>query len=188
MAQKTTYSVHAETEYDRRTKAERARERGRIAEAERQATLRAAGLASLGKVATDVALAKEQNVAPPDPAKLAEEAEQRRVQRQADEARLAELVKKHKHEIALFYRRMESALEGVEKDKSYADEARMISARLGISNPVSTTVMQVGDGVGFTADRALFVEQLLTRFVERYRLSGGQVIPDAFEGARTKKN
>ena len=187
MAQKTTYSKAPESAYDRRTKAERAKERGRIAEAERQASLRAAGEVSLGKVAADVALAKEQNVAPPDPAQLPEQAEQRRAQREADEARLAELATMHNHETELFYRRMETLLAGFKKGMALVDEARPIAKRLRVNNPISTTFMGVGSGaVGWSSDRALLVQNLFDRFVQLYRANSSQILPDVFEGRRGK--
>lgn len=188
MGQITTWGKPEVTEAQRLAAKERSRERARIAETERRETLRVAGKAQLDLIAIDLALEKERNAMPPDPAIAEAQELERLAQREAGKARLAELVEQHEREIRLFYQRMETMLAGVNADRTSVIEVRKLSEKLQVSSPFSTSVMGIGESLGLHADNVSFADALFSRFSELYRKNSGQILPGPFEGQKGTKN
>ncbi len=75
----------------------------------------------------------------------------------ADEARLAELVAEHERGISTSYRGLKMFASQLWKDQERCLEAGRLAAQLGVSNPITVTVMRVGEGTGVPQDnRHLF--------------------------------
>ncbi len=183
MAQKTTFSQPRETKADRIAARERAKEDARIARAAEQASLQAVADEETRQVAADIVRERmeKRNGAPVDTEALAEQAEERLAQRGADEARLEALMKEHERGIKTFYTGMKMALGSALKDQDRSLEAGRIAARLGRANPIRTTVMQLGDGLGVVQDNVRFVDEVCAKFAELYRKNSGQIDRSYFE-------
>ena len=75
----------------------------------------------------------------------------------ADRARLAELEVEHEKGIRTSYRGLKMFASQLWKDQERCLEAGRIAARLGVSNPITVTVMKIGEGTGVPQDdRHLF--------------------------------
>ena len=189
MGQKTTYSVPRETEADRIAKAERDKEKARIAEAELRETLTAAVVAEERRKTAEIVREQmeKRNGEPINAAKLTTETSANLAQMGVDEARLEELMNLHKKVPKTFFSGMKMALGAALKDMEYAMEAGRIASRLGKSNPIQAGVMGVSDGTGIIQDKVRFVEEILSTFTENYRKSGGQIGREYMELIRHKK-
>jgi len=183
MAQKTTFSVARETEADRIAARERAKEDARIARTEEMETLQAIADEEIKRTAAEIVRERmeKRNGASIDTAALAEQAEERLAQREADEARLEALVKEHDKGIKTFYVGMRMAFGSAMKDQDRSLEAGRIAGRLGRGNPIRTTVMQLGDGMGVVQDNVRFVDEVCAKFAELYRKNSGQIDRDYME-------
>lgn len=180
MAQIKTYRSGRKTEAQKIAEEERKRETAQIKERERQESLRAVADAEVNKVAAEIVLEKEKKVVLPDTAKIRAHEEEKKAQREADEARLAELVEESDKDKAMFYRFMKSAMTSALRDMKRSVEAGRIAVRLGVSNPITSGVMGVGQASGVIQDKVRFVEAILARFAKRYRAIG-HISADDFE-------
>lgn len=180
MAQIKTYSDGRKTAAQEIADEERRREKLQIAETERRATLAAAADADIRKVAAEIVLEKEKNIIPPDVDILQKHAEAKKAQRDADAALLLELMEDHKKGKAMFYRFMKSAIGVALRDMERSQETARVAARLGVTNPITSGVMGVGEASGVIQDRVRFVEAICERFAKRYRAIGS-ISGDDFE-------
>lgn len=172
MSQITTYSGGKKGEAELRAEAERAKEKSQKEDAERKASLEAATSADIKKVAAEIVLEKEKKVVPPDTAKVMAHEEEKKAQREADMDRLAELVEEHKKGKRTFYTGMKMAFGAALKDRERSVEAGRIAVRLGVSHPITSGVMGVGQASGVIQDKVRFVEAILAKFAKRYRAIG----------------
>jgi hypothetical protein len=108
-------------------------------------------------------------VAPPEPPQPSEE---ELTERERDMQRLADLVLEHEKGKTTFYHGMKMAFGAALRDMGRAVEAGQIAGRLGISSPITSSVMGVGEGSGVIQDRVRFVEAVLAQFGKRYRAVG----------------
>ena len=181
MGQINTYGSGRVTEAQRRVAKERAKEQAQISEAERREAQLAAGKGVLEKVAIDLAIEAEQNVAPPDPAKLAAEAKEKRALREADETRLAELVKEWNANRDAQYAGAEMMLGAIFRDMELGLEAMNLAAQLGINNPIQTTMMKIGGQLGIPQNRLNLMETVFETFIKKYQ-GAGRIDRANFEG------
>ena len=172
VGQINTYGSGRVTEAQRRVAKERAKEQAQIAEAERREALLAAGKGALDKVAIDLAIEAEQNVAPPDPAKLAAEAKEKRALRDADETRLAELLKEWNANRDAQYVGAEMMFDAIFRDMELGLEAMNLAAQLGINNPIQTTMMKIGGQLGIPQNRLNLMEIVFKTFINKYQGAG----------------
>ena len=190
MAQKTTYGVPRETKADRIAKAERAKEKARMDKAELDASLEAVAAEEIRKEVVERVRKQEEkrrNGEPIEAAKLATETAAAIAQRGADKSRLDKLMKEHKRGKQTIYTGMKMAIGALLKDMERALEAGRIANRLGIPNPLRSSVMGIGDGTGVIQDKVAFVEKFLSTFAQLYRKTGGEINAGYFEGGRQKK-
>ena len=180
MTQIRTYGSGKQTEAQKIAAEERKRETAQIKETERQKTLRAAADAEVNKVAAEIVLEKEKTRVPPDQAILKAHAEAKKAQRDGDKARLEELVAEHKKGKRTFYTGMKMALGAAMKDMPRSQETARIASRLGVTNPITSGVMGVGEASGMIQDKIRFVEAVCKRFAVRYRAIGS-ISADDFE-------
>ncbi len=180
MTQIKTYSTGRKTEAQKIADEERKRETTQTEKTERRETLRAAADAEVSRVAAEIVLEKEKNRVPPDQAVLKKHAEAKKAQRDADKEHLAELVEAHKKGKRTFYTGMKMALGAALKDIERSQEAARLSVRLGVSNPITSSVMGVGQASGVIHDKVKFVEAICKRFAIRYRAIGS-ISADDFE-------
>ena len=180
MAQIKTYQSGKKTKAQEIADTERKKELEQIAVTEQRETLRAAADADVNKVAAQIVLEKEKNIVPPDQSILKEHAEAKKAQRDADEGRLKELVEEKKKGHRAFYAGMKMAIGAALKDMERSQEAARIASRLGITNPITSSVMGVGDTTGVHQDKVRFVEAICQRFAVRYRAIG-HISADDFE-------
>lgn len=104
--------------------------------------------------------------APPEPS------EEEKTERQKDMDRLADIVLEHERGKSTFYQGMRMAFGAALKDMDRSLEAGQIAGRLGISSPITASVMGVSEGSGVIQDKVRFVEAILARFGKRYRATG----------------
>ena len=102
------------------------------------------------------------------------------VQREADEARLAELVAEHEKGKKMFYGFMKSAITVALRDMQRSIEAGKIALRLGVSNPIVAGVMQIGTGSGLPQSALAFVDAICDKFAKKFRAIG-RVSQEEFE-------
>ena len=180
MAQKKTYSSGRKSKADKQWDDDLLREKKQTLAADRRASLAAVADADIQRVAADIVLEKEKNIVPPDQAILKEHAEAKKAQREADEARLEELMEEHKKGKKTFYGAMKMAFGAAMKDMERSQETARIASRLGVSNPITSGVMGVGQASGMIQDKVRFVEAVCKRFAIRYRAIGS-ISADDFE-------
>ena len=180
MTQIKTYGSGRQTEAQKIAAEERKRENKQIAETERQETLSAVADAEVNKIAAEIVLEKEKNIVPPDQALLAEHKEAKEAHRRADVARLEELMKDHKKGKKTFYAGTKMAFGAVMKDMERSQEAAQIASRLGVTSPITSTVMGVGEASGMIQDKVRLVEAVCKMFAKRYRAIG-HISADDFE-------
>jgi len=180
MAQIKTYGSDRKSRAQKIADAERQKEMMQKEESDRRASLSAMADAEIQKVAADIVLEREKKIVPPDPAVLRAHAEEKQAQRDADKARLDELVEEHKKGKAMFYRFMKSAISVALRDMERSQETARISSRLGVSNPITSGIMGVGNATGVHQDKVIFVEAICKRFAMRYRAIG-HISADDFE-------
>ncbi len=180
MSQITTYSRGKKGEAQKIADEERKREKAQKLESERQASLAAGADADIQKVAAKIVLEKEKKVVPPDKAKLKAHEEEKKAQREADTARLEELVQDHRKGKRTFYAGMKMAIGAALKDMERSQETARIAIRLGVTNPITSGVMGVGQASGVIRDKVKFVEAVCKRFAVRYRAIGS-ILADDFE-------
>jgi hypothetical protein len=125
-------------------------------------------------------LEKEKNRIPPDVDILMKHEEAKKAQREADEARLVELVEEQKKGKKTFYTGMKMAFGAAMKDMERSQETARIASRLGVSNPITSSVMGIGQASGMIQDKVRFVEAVCKRFAIRYRAIGS-ISADDFE-------
>lgn len=172
MPQITTYSRGKKGEAQKIADAERKKEKRQKEDAERRASLAAAADADIQKVAADIVLEKEKNIAPPDMSKVQAHEAEKKAQREVDMERLAELVAEHKKGKKTFYTGMKMAFGAALKDRERSVEAGRIAVRLGVSHPITSSVMGIGQASGVIQDKVKFVEAVCERFPKRYRAIG----------------
>ena len=189
MGQKTTYGVPRETEADRIAAAERAKEKARIEKAELDASLEAVADEEIRKRVVEEVRKREEkrNGEPVEAVKLATETASILAQRGADKTRLEKLMKEHKRGKQTVYTGMKMAVGALLKDMERSVEAGRIASRLGMTNPIRSSVMGVGDGTGVIQDKMTFVKKFLDKFAQMYRENGGEIDAGYFEGGRQKK-
>jgi len=172
--------------YGRKTKAqdaadaERAEETKQRLDAERRATLATVADADIKRVAAEIVLEKEKNRIPPDGEILKKHAEAKKARLDADKERLDVLMKEHKKGKKTFYTGMKMAFGAAMKDMARSQETARIASRLGVSNPITSGVMMVGESTGVYQDKVRFVEAICKRFAVRYRAIGS-ISADDFE-------
>ncbi len=66
------------------------------------------------------------------------------------------------------------------KDMERSQETARIAIRLGVTNPITSGVMGVGQASGVIRDKVKFVEAVCKRFAIRYRAIGS-ISADDFE-------
>ena len=172
MAQIKTYGSGRQTEAQKIAAEERRRENEQTEEMERRKTLDAVAGAEIQKVAADIVLEKEKNIVPPDPAILLAHEEEKQKSRELDHARLDKLVADHKRGKKTFYTGMKMALGAAQKDMARYQDAARVAARLGVTNPITSGVMGVGESSGMIQNNVRFVEAVCKRFAKRYRAIG----------------
>ena len=180
MAQVKTYGTGRKTEAQKIADEERKREKAQIAETERQTTLAAAADADIQKTAAEIVLEREKKVVPIDTAKVMAHEEEKKAQRVADTDRLTQLIADHIKGKRTFYTGMKMAFGAALKDRERSQEAARIAVRLGVTNPITSGVMGVGQASGVIQDRVKFVEAVCKRFAIRYRAIGS-ISADDFE-------
>jgi hypothetical protein len=92
--------------------------------------------------------------------------------RQVDVDRLAELILEKAKGESTFLSGLKMMVAPVWKDQDRALEAGQICGRLGISNPYTTTVMQIGEGAGIPQDKLHLFDLLCEELKKRYRANG----------------
>ena len=172
MTQIKTYRSDRKTEAQKIADEERKREKAQIKEAERRASLAAVADADIQKVAAEIVLEKEKKTTPPDPDILKKHEEEKKAQREADTERLTQLIADHIKGKRTFYTGMKMAFGAAMKDMERSQEAARLSVRLGVSNPITSGVMGVGQASGVIHDKVKFVEAVCKRFAVRYRAIG----------------
>ena len=172
MAQIKTFGSGKISEAQRIADEERKRETAQIKVTERQETLAAVADADIQKIAAGIVLEKEKNMVRPDQAITMAHAEAKKAQRYRDETLLEELVAEHKKGKRTFYTGMKMALGAAMKDMERSQETARIASRLGVSNPITSGVMGVGNASGMIQDKVRFVEAICKRFAVRYRAIG----------------
>ena len=180
MAQKKTYSSGRKSKADKQWDEDRLREEKQKLAADRRATLAAVADADIQRVAADIVLEKEKNIEPPDVELLRKHEEAKEAQRDADKARLEQLMEEHRKGKKTFYSAMKMAFGAAMKDMERSQETARIASRLGISNPITSGVMGVGQASGMIQDKVRFVEAVCKRFAVRYRAIGS-ISADDFE-------
>ncbi|GAF87063.1 unnamed protein product, partial [marine sediment metagenome] len=163
MTQIKTYRSERKTEAQKIAEEERKRETAQIKADERRASLAAAADADIQKEAAKIVLEKEKKRVPPDTDSIKLHEEEKKAQREADEARLEGLVQEHKKGKRTFYAGMKMAFGAAMKDMERSQEAARLSVRLGVSNPITSGVMGVGEGSGMIQDQVRFVEAVCKR-------------------------
>ena len=172
MSQITTYSRGKKGEAQKIADTERKKEKRQKEDAERRASLAASADADIQKVAADIVLEKEKNIAPPDMSKVQAHEAEKKAQREADMERLAELVTEQEKDKAMFYRFIKSAFTAALRDTKRSVEAGRIAVRLGVSNPITSGVMGIGSTTGVLQDKVKFFEAICKRLAIRYRAIG----------------
>ncbi len=172
MTQVKTYGSGRKTEAQKIADEERKREKAQKKEAERRASLAAVADADIQKVAADIVLEKEKKVVPPDTDELKAQVEEKGVQREADAAQLLELMEEHKKGKRTFYTGMKMAFGAALKDMERSQETARLAVKLGLTNPITSGVMGVGQASGVIQDKVRFVEAICKRFAIRYRAIG----------------
>ena len=180
MAQITTYGSGKKSKAQEIADAERAKEQRQKEEADRRESLAILADADIKQVAANIVLEKEKTRVPPAQAILGAHAEAKKAQRDADKALLEELVKDHKKGKSTFYRGMKMAIGAALKDMKRSQETARVASRLGVTNPITSGVMGVGESSGVIQDRVRFVEAICKKFALRYRATG-HISEDDFE-------
>ena len=122
--------------------------------------------------AAKIVLEKEKKTPPPDTSKARAHEEEKKAQREADEALLVELMEDHKRGRRTFYTGMKMAFGAALRDRERSQETARIASRLGLTNPITSSVMGIGEASGVIQDRVRFVEAVCKRFAVRYRAIG----------------
>ena len=177
MSQIKTHGTGIKSEAQKIADAERKKERGQKEEAERRASLAAVADADIQKEAAKIVLEKEKNRVPPDTTKHEEEKKEQRV---ADTERLTQLIADHIKGKRTFYTGMKMAFGAALKDMERSQETARLAVRLGVTNPITSGVMGVGQASGVIRDKVRFVEAICKRFAIRYRAIGS-ISADDFE-------
>lgn len=180
MAQIKTYGSGRKSKAQEIADAERASETKQRLDAERRATLAAVADADIKKVAAEIVLEKEKNRVPADVEILKKHAEAEKARLDAEKERLEELMEEHRKGKKTFYTGMKMAFGAALKDMERSQETARIASRLGMSNPITSGVMMVGESTGVYQDKVRFVEALCKRFAIRYRAIGS-ISADDFE-------
>ena len=172
MTQVKTYGSGRKTEAQRIADEERKREKAQIKETERRESLAAVADADIQKVAAKIVLEKEKNRVPPDQAVLKSLAEAKKERQDADKERLKEIKEESNKGHRTYYAGMKMAIGAAMKDMDLSQEAARIASRLGVTNPITSGVMGVGNASGMILDKVKFVEAICKRFAVRYRAIG----------------
>ena len=180
MAQKKTYSSGRKSKADKQWDDDLLREKKQTLAADRRATLAAVADADIQRVAADIVLEKEKNIEPPDVELLRKHEEAKEERRKTDESRLKFLMVEHEKGKKTFYGAMKMAFGAAMKDMERSQETARIASRLGVSNPITSGVMGVGQASGMIQDKVKFVEAVCKRFAVRYRAIGS-IKADDFE-------
>ena len=183
MSQKSTYSKAKETEYDRRTKKERAKEKARMAETDRRDTLTAVAKEEVDRIVAETVAEsmKGTNGAPPDTAKLAEESEARLAQRGVDLSVYEEKMARANQLIKNFYSFSKSATKAFLEFAELTNDMAPIARRLQKPNPIRSSVMGVTDGTGIIQDHLAHTDAVWTKFMQLYRAESGVIDRDTWE-------
>ena len=86
-----------------------------------------------------------------------------------DRAQLAELVAEHERGVSTSYRGLKMFLSPILKDQERCLEAGRLAARLGVSNPITVTVMKVGEGTGVPQDNRHLFDLVMDKAKRLYR-------------------
>lgn len=181
MAQKTTYSKPIETEADRIAKAERAKEKARIAETERLASLKAVVDAEVLNVAAEIVAERGKNGPPVDTVKLEAQAEARLAQHLEDEALYDAILEERDAALANYYRFAKAATTSVFKFVELSSDIAPVCRRLNKANPIRASVMGVSDGTGVITDPIRHTDEVWQKFIKLYRVESGQIDMDTWE-------
>jgi hypothetical protein len=101
--------------------------------------------------------------------------------REEKQARLDELMAEHRKGVDTSYRGLKMLFAPIWKDQERCLEAGKLAGELGISNPLTTTMMGVGEGAGVPQDRIHLFDLICDRLKRQYR-ANGIIDKDKFEG------
>ena len=172
MSQIKTHGTGIKSEAQKIADAERKKERDQKEEAERRESLAAVVDADIQKEAAEIVLEREKKSVPIDTAKVMAHEEEKKAQRVADTERLTQLIADHIKGKRTFYTGMKMAFGAALKDRERSQETARIAIRLGVTNPITSGVMGVGQASGVIQDKVKFVEAVCKRFAIRYRAIG----------------
>lgn len=180
MAQIKTYGSGIKTEAQKIAEAERKKEKRQKEDAERRVSLDAATSADIQKEAAKIVLEKARTTAPPDPAVLEKHAEEKKAQREADEALYEEIMLECDKARKNYYRFATAANNAALKFSPLSQEMSRVCSRLGRTNPITDGVMHVGEPTGVIMDDVRHTEAVWAMFTKRFRAIG-RVSAEDFE-------
>ena len=82
------------------------------------------------------------------------------------------LMEDHKRGKRTFYTGMKMAFGAALRDMERSQETARIASRLGVTNPITSSVMGVGEASGVIQNKVKFIEAVCRRFAMRYRAIG----------------
>ena len=172
MTQIKTYGSGKPSEAQRIANEERKKEKRQKEDAERRESLRTRASEDIQREAAKIVLEKEKKTPPPDTSKVKAHEEAKKAQREDDEARLVGLMEDHKRGKRTFYTGMKMAFGAALRDMERSQETARIASRLGVTNPITSSVMGVGEASGVIQNKVKFIEAVCRRFAMRYRAIG----------------